>query len=103
MALRDKYQTEKPLKGAKIAGSLHMTIQTAVLIETLATSLAEVKWLHVISFQLKIMLPVQIKEFQYMLKKVRALMNTGSIPITSLIGVQTPKYDSDDCGALLDY
>ena len=34
MALRDKYQSEKPLKGAKIAGSLHMTIQTAVLIET---------------------------------------------------------------------
>ena len=35
MALRDKYKSEKPLKGAKIAGSLHMTIQTAVLIETL--------------------------------------------------------------------
>ena len=32
---RVKYQSEKPLKGAKIAGSLHMTIQTAVLIETL--------------------------------------------------------------------
>ena len=35
MALRKKYNTTKPLKGAKIAGSLHMTIQTAVLIETL--------------------------------------------------------------------
>ena len=35
MALRDKYASDKPLKGAKIAGSLHMTIQTAVLIETL--------------------------------------------------------------------
>jgi len=35
MALRDKYKSENPLKGAKIAGSLHMTIQTAVLIETL--------------------------------------------------------------------
>ena len=35
MALRDKYQSEKPLKGAKIAGSLHMTIQTAVLILSL--------------------------------------------------------------------
>jgi len=44
MALRDKYQTEKPLKGAKIAGSLHMTIQTAVLIETLVNLGAEVKW-----------------------------------------------------------
>ena len=44
MALRDKYQIEKPLKGAKIAGSLHMTIQTAVLIETLVDLGAEVKW-----------------------------------------------------------
>ena len=35
IALREKYGTEKPLKGARIAGSLHMTIQTAVLIETL--------------------------------------------------------------------
>jgi len=35
MALRSKYQSEKPLKGAKIAGRLHMTIQPAVLIETL--------------------------------------------------------------------
>ena len=44
MALRDKYQSKKPLKGAKIAGSLHMTIQTAVLIETLVDLGAEVKW-----------------------------------------------------------
>ena len=44
MALRDKYQSEKPLKGAKISGSLHMTIQTAVLIETLVDLGAEVKW-----------------------------------------------------------
>jgi len=44
MALRDKYQSKKPLKGAKIAGSLHMTIQTAVLIETLVDLGAQVKW-----------------------------------------------------------
>ena len=44
MALRDKYGTEKPLKGARIAGSLHMTIQTAVLIETLIELGAEVRW-----------------------------------------------------------
>ena len=44
IALRDKYKSEKPLKGAKIAGSLHMTIQTAVLIETLVYLGAEVKW-----------------------------------------------------------
>ena len=35
MALREEYGAKKPLKGARIAGSLHMTIQTAVLIETL--------------------------------------------------------------------
>ncbi len=35
MALRDKYAKQKPLKGARIAGCLHMTVQTAVLIETL--------------------------------------------------------------------
>lgn len=44
MALRDKYRDSKPLKGARIAGCLHMTIQTAVLIETLIELGAEVKW-----------------------------------------------------------
>ncbi|MCH5327512.1 MAG: adenosylhomocysteinase [Coprobacter sp.] len=44
MALREKYRKEKPLKGARIMGSLHMTIQTAVLIETLAELGAEVQW-----------------------------------------------------------
>src|SRR3954454_23915458 len=44
MALREKYGAEQPLKGARITGSLHMTIQTAVLIETLTTLGAEVRW-----------------------------------------------------------
>ena len=44
MALREKYAQEQPLKGARIAGSLHMTIQTAVLIETLTALGAEVRW-----------------------------------------------------------
>nr|WP_255712557.1 adenosylhomocysteinase [Rhodopirellula sp. JC740] len=44
MALREKYGAEKPLKGARIAGCLHMTIQTAVLIETLVELGAEVTW-----------------------------------------------------------
>ena len=44
MMLRKKYQSEKPLKGARIAGCLHMTIQTAVLIETLIDLGAEVSW-----------------------------------------------------------
>jgi adenosylhomocysteinase len=44
MAIRRKYSADKPLKGARITGSLHMTIQTAVLIETLVELGAEVRW-----------------------------------------------------------
>ena len=44
MAIRDEYADSKPLGGAKIAGSLHMTIQTAVLIETLKALGADVRW-----------------------------------------------------------
>jgi adenosylhomocysteinase len=44
MALRDEYKGRQPLKGARIAGSLHMTIQTAVLIETLAALGADIRW-----------------------------------------------------------
>ncbi|MCB0359606.1 MAG: adenosylhomocysteinase, partial [Bdellovibrionales bacterium] len=44
MALRQRYGASKPLKGARIAGCLHMTIQTAVLIETLIELGAEVRW-----------------------------------------------------------
>ena len=44
LALRDKYQTEQPLAGARILGCIHMTIQTAVLIETLKSLGADVRW-----------------------------------------------------------
>ncbi|PPB82446.1 adenosylhomocysteinase [Albidovulum inexpectatum] len=44
MALREEFGQSKPLKGARIAGSLHMTVQTAVLIETLTALGAEVRW-----------------------------------------------------------
>jgi adenosylhomocysteinase len=44
MAMRERYGDSKPLAGAKIAGSLHMTVQTAVLIETLTALGAEVRW-----------------------------------------------------------
>ena len=44
MALRDEFATDKPLSGARIAGCLHMTIQTAVLIETLEALGAEIRW-----------------------------------------------------------
>lgn len=44
MAIRNKYAAQKPLRGARVMGSLHMTIQTAVLIETLAELGADVRW-----------------------------------------------------------
>src|SRR5450631_2116198 len=44
MAIRRKFAKSQPLKGARVAGSLHMTIQTAVLIETLQALGAEVRW-----------------------------------------------------------
>ncbi|MDP4266141.1 MAG: adenosylhomocysteinase [Bacteroidota bacterium] len=44
MAIREKYSAQKPLKGVRISGSLHMTIQTAVLIETLVELGADVRW-----------------------------------------------------------
>ena len=44
MSVRRKYAKEKPLKGVRITGSLHMTIQTAVLIETLVALGADVRW-----------------------------------------------------------
>ena len=44
MAIREKYSNKKPLQGTRVMGSLHMTIQTAVLIETLKELGAEVRW-----------------------------------------------------------
>ena len=44
MALRDKHGDQRPLEGARISGSLHMTVQTAVLIETLQALGAQVRW-----------------------------------------------------------
>ncbi|HRP29305.1 MAG TPA: adenosylhomocysteinase, partial [Burkholderiaceae bacterium] len=44
MAIREEFAKTQPLKGARIAGSLHMTIQTAVLVETLQALGAQVRW-----------------------------------------------------------
>ncbi len=44
MAMRERYRESQPLAGARIAGSLHMTVQTAVLIETLTSLGAQVRW-----------------------------------------------------------
>src|SRR5438552_15878862 len=53
MAIREKYAPEKPLKDVRVTGSLHMTIQTAVLIETLVALGAAVRWAscHIFSTQ----------------------------------------------------
>ena len=73
MKLRERYGDEQPLKGAKILGCIHMTIQTAVLIETLTALGAEVDGQVVIYFQHKIMLQLQLQnlEFQYLHGKDR--------------------------------
>jgi len=55
MALREKYHAEQPLAGARILGCIHMTIQTAVLIETLKHWVQKCAGLHAISSQLRIM------------------------------------------------
>ncbi|RYZ15959.1 MAG: adenosylhomocysteinase, partial [Myxococcaceae bacterium] len=44
MAIREEYAKQQPLKGARVTGSLHMTIQTAVLVETLQALGAQVRW-----------------------------------------------------------
>jgi S-adenosylhomocysteine hydrolase len=54
MALRERYKGKTPLAGARIMGSLHMTIQTAVLIETLVELGADVRWVCATSFQPRI-------------------------------------------------
>jgi adenosylhomocysteinase len=55
MSLREKYSKGKPLSGARITGSLHMTVQTAVLIETLTALGADVRGQAAIFFPLRIM------------------------------------------------
>ena len=57
MALRERYKGQQPLKGARITGSLHMTIQTAVLIETLVALGAEVRWSFCPSFFSYVVVP----------------------------------------------
>ena len=88
MALRDKY-SEKPLKGAKIAGSLHMTIQTAVLIETLVDLGAEVKWAscNIFSTQDHAAAAIADQGIPVYAKKGETLDEYWHIPTTFLIGV----------------
>ena len=87
MALRQKYADQKPLKGARITGSLHMTIQTAVLIETLVALGADVRWASCNIFSTQDHAAaaiaadgVPVFAWKGLLGKERALRNTGGAP-----------------------
>ena len=81
MALRKEYKTKKPLKGARILGCLHMTIQTAVLIETLIELGAEVRWSSCNIFQPKIMLLLRLlkKAYLFLPGRVKQKKSTGGV------------------------
>ena len=82
MALRQKYAAQKPLKGARITGSLHMTIQTAVLIETLVALGADVRWASCNIFSTQAM-PLRLllqQVFPFLPGKVKLWKSTGGVP-----------------------
>ena len=79
MELRKKYSKSKPLKGFRLTGSLHMTIETAILIETLKDLGADVRWASCNIFQHKMKLPQQLQKLklQFLHGKVKHLKNIG--------------------------
>ena len=81
MALRKEYKGKLPLKGAKILGCLHMTIQTAVLIETLVDLGAEIRWSSCNIFSTQTMQQQLLLnlEFLYLLGKVKQKKNIGGV------------------------
>ena len=85
MALREKYGKEKPLKGARITGSLHMTIQTAMLIETLQVLGAKVRWAscNIFSTQDHAAAAVAKRVRRYSPLRASRWKNTGNIPTKS--------------------
>ena len=82
MALRKKYGDSKPLKGARITGSLHMTIQTAVLIETLVALGADVRWASCNIFSTQDLMPLPLSlptVYRFLPGKVYHWKNTGGV------------------------
>src|SRR5947209_5871907 len=79
MALRKEFGAAKPLKGARIAGCLHMTIQTAVLIETLTALGAEVTW-------------TSCNIFSTQDQAAAAIAKTG-VPVFAWKGMTEPEYE----------
>ena len=89
MAVRDEYGDEQPLKGARIAGSLHMTIQTAVLIEALKALGAEVRWAscNIYSTQDHAAAAIAAVVHLYLPSRAKIWTSTGSSPTVFSIGV----------------
>ena len=89
MALRDEFSSAKPLKGARIAGCLHMTVQTAVLIETLDALGADVRWSSCNIFSTQDHAASAIAQslaFPFLPSKAKPLPNIGNMWIVLLIG-----------------
>ena len=82
MAIREEYAKAQPLKGARITGSLHMTIQTAVLIETLKALGADVRWAscNIFSTQDHAASPSPPPACRCLRTRARRWMSTGTIP-----------------------
>jgi len=87
MAIRAKFSAKKPLKGARVMGSLHMTTQTAVLIETLAALGAEVRWCSCNIFRLRTRprRPSPKRASPFSPGKARRWRSTGGAPSGRLI------------------
>ena len=81
MAVRRKYGPQKPLKGVRVMGSLHMTIQTAVLIETLVELGADVRWCSCNIFSTQDMPPPRLprRVFPFLHGRARRCPNTGGV------------------------
>ena len=84
MALREEFGQDQPLAGARIAGSLHMTIQTAVLIETLQALGAEVRWASCNVFSTQDHAAAAIAATSH--SRARAWKTTGNSPTVSSSG-----------------
>jgi adenosylhomocysteinase len=88
MAVRQEYAAKQPLKGARIAGSLHMTIQTAVLIETLKALGADIRWAscNIYSTQDHAAAAVAAQGIPVFAYRARASRSIGTTPTASSNG-----------------
>ena len=91
MQLRENYRAEQPLRGAKIMGCIHMTIQTAVLIETLIDLGAEVRWSSCNIFLLKTTQQQQLLQmaFLFLLGKVKLKKSMNGVSIKLSIRMES--------------